>query len=133
GSNVVIISNALWRRRLNADSAIVGRQIRLDDRLYTVLGVMPAGFSSVMSPTADLWSLWQYDPSLPADGREWGHHLRMVGRLRVGVDIDQASGDLEAIAHTPVPEFARPRHASMERGLPMTSLQSDIVSGVRPA
>ena len=133
GSNVVIISNALWRRRLHADSAIVGRQIRLDDRLYTVLGVMPSGFASVMSPTADVWSLLQYDPSLPPNGREWGHHLRMFGRLRAGVGIDQASRDLDAIAHTPVPEFLRPPYASMERGLPMTSLQSDIVSGVRPA
>lgn len=133
GSNVVIISDAMWRRRLNADSAIVGRQIRLDDRLYTVLGVMPAGFTSVMSPTADVWSLLQYDPSLPADGREWGHHLRMFGRLRAGVGIEQASRDLDAIGHTPVPEFSRPRHASMDHGLSMTSLKSDIVSGVRPA
>jgi putative ABC transport system permease protein len=133
GSNVVIISNALWRRRLNADSAIVGRQIRLDDRPYTVLGVMPPGFVSVMSPTADVWSLLQYDPSLPPNGREWGHHLRMFGRLRAGVGIAQAALDLDAIAHTRVPEFSRPPYASMERGLPLTVLQRDIVAAVRPA
>ncbi len=133
GANVVIISDAMWKRRLNADSAIVGRQIRLDDDLYTVLGVMPAGFTSVVAPTADVWSLLQYDPSLPADGREWGHHLRMFARLRAGVSIEQASADLAAIARTPVPEFQRPAYASMQRGLPMTSLQREITSSVRPA
>ena len=133
GANVVIISDGLWRRRLNADSAVVGRQIRLDDNLYTVLGVMPAGFSSVMAPTADVWSLLQYDPSLPADGREWGHHLHMIARLHAGVSIEQATRDIAAVARTPVPEFRRPPYAAMQNGLPVTSLQHEITSGVRPA
>lgn len=133
GSRVVVISDAVWHRRFNADTAIVGRQIRLDDNLYTVVGVMPPGFQSIMAPSADVWSLLQYDPALPADGREWGHHLRMLGRLRATVSVEQATRDIDAIARNRVPEFARPSYGSMERGLPIVSLQSEITSGVKPA
>jgi len=133
GQNVVIVSDGLWRRRLNADPNIVGRQVRLDDDLYTVLGVMPRGFENVMAPSADVWSLLQYDPSLPPSGREWGHHLSMIARLRGGVDLDAARRDLDAIARTPVQEFIRPPHASMTQGLVMTPLQEELTAGVRPA
>jgi len=42
GPNVVILSNGLWHCRFGADQSIVGKEIRLDDNLYTVAGVMPA-------------------------------------------------------------------------------------------
>ena len=84
GPNVVVLSDRLWRLRFAGDRTIVGRQIKLDDNLFTVIGVMPGSFENVLAPAAELWAPLQYDPSLPADGREWGHHLRMVGRLRQG-------------------------------------------------
>ena len=90
GPNVVVLSDRLWRLRFAADSDIVGQQIKLDDNLFTVIGVMPASFENVLAPAAELWAPLQYDPSLPADGREWGHHLRMVGRLRPGVSAQSS-------------------------------------------
>jgi hypothetical protein len=42
GPNVVILSDGLWRRRLGSDRTVVGRQVTLDDNLYTVIGVRPA-------------------------------------------------------------------------------------------
>jgi len=82
GPNVVILSDALWRRRFGSDNTILGRQVTLDDDTYTVIGVMPKTFENVLDPAAELWSPLQYDMS---QGRAWGHHLRMVGRLRSGV------------------------------------------------
>jgi putative ABC transport system permease protein len=57
----------------------------------------------------------------------------MVGRLRTDVTIDQARADLDAIAHTPVPEFPRPPWASLQYGVSTNSLQDDVTSGVKPA
>jgi putative ABC transport system permease protein len=57
----------------------------------------------------------------------------MVGRLRSGVGTDQAKQELNTIAHTPVMEFSRPAHASLDSGLIMNSLQDDMTSGVRQA
>ena len=81
GPNVVVISARLWRRRFAGDRGIVGQQVTLNDSHSTVIGVMPDGFDNVLAPSAEVWSPLQYDVALPTDGREWGHHLRMVGRL----------------------------------------------------
>jgi putative ABC transport system permease protein len=133
GTKVAILSDGLWRRRFGGDSTIIGHQIMLDANLYTVIGVMPRAFENLLAPSAQLWTPLQYDKSLPPEGREWGHHLRMVGRLRSGVGTDQAKRELNTIARTPVQEFSRPPHASLENGLIMNSLQDDMTSGVKPA
>jgi putative ABC transport system permease protein len=133
GPNVVILSDGLWRRRFGGDRAIVGRQIVVNGDRYAVVGVMPPRFENVLAPSAELWSLVQYDASVPLQGREWGHHLRMVGRLRPDVGMDQAARELATIAHAPVSEFARAPWAALEQGLIVTSLQDDVTRGVRPA
>jgi putative ABC transport system permease protein len=133
GPSVVILSDGLWRRRFGSDSTIVGRQITLDDTSYTVVGVMPSAFENVLAPSAEIWAPLQYDAALPRDGREWGHHLRMVGRLRPGVGTTPARQELDAIAHAPVPEFPRAPWASLKNGFIVTSLQDDVTRGVKPA
>src|SRR5437879_1409696 len=119
GPNVVILSDTLWRRRFGGDSSILGHQITLDDNLYTVIGVMPRSFENVLAPSSELWSPLQYDPRhiTNLDTQEWGHHLRMMGRLRPGLGTDQAKRELDTIAHAPVEEFHRPRWASLKYGL----------------
>jgi putative ABC transport system permease protein len=133
GPLVVIISDGLWRQRFNEDAAIVGQQMTLDSKLYTVIGVMPRAFENVLAPAAEVWTPLQYDTSLLPDSREWGHHLRMVGRLRSDAATDQARLELNSIAQNPEPEFPRPPHASMIQGLMVNSLQDDVTSGVKPA
>jgi predicted permease len=132
GPHVVILGDALWRRRFAADRAIVGRQITLDDTLYTVIGVMPAGFENVLGPSSALWAPLQYDASLPAQGREWGHHLRTVGRLLPGVAIDDASREIDRLGRAVVAE-ARPSTYDPQTGFAVLLLQDELTRGVRPA
>jgi putative ABC transport system permease protein len=129
---VAIISDGVWRRRFGADRTIVGRPVMFDDIPVTVIGVMPRGFENVLHPSADVWSPLQYDPSLPLDGREWGHHLRMVGRLRSAVPPELARRELDAIARTPVAPFPRPAWASLQDGFIAQGLQDDLTTEVRP-
>jgi putative ABC transport system permease protein len=135
GAKVVVLSHGLWQRRFASDSKIIGQQIRLDDDSYTVVGVMPSTFENVLSPSAEAWSPLQYDAGNVAstDTREWGHHLRMIGRIRDDVSADKAKGDLALIASTPIPEFPRPRWVSLAQGFIATTLQDDITRGVKPA
>ena len=134
GSKVTIISNALWQRRYGGDHTIIGQQITLDDTSYSVIGVMPARFENILAPAADAWTLLQYDSALPSfESREWGHHLRMVGRLHAGIKSDQAVRELGAIASTPVPEFARPPWATFNEGLIVDSLKDETTRAVKPA
>jgi putative ABC transport system permease protein len=134
GPSLVIISEGLWRRRFNSESAIIGRQVRLNGNSFTVIGVMPRAFENVLSPKAEVWTLLQYDSSLPTfQSREWGRHLRMIARLKPGVDADQGRSELNTIARTPVPEFPRPPHASLDSGILLISLQDQVTRGVKPA
>jgi putative ABC transport system permease protein len=130
GPNVAILSDSLWRRRFGGDRTIIGRPITLDENLYIVIGVMPKAFENVLAPSAELWAPLQYDMS---QGRAWGHHLRIVGRLRSGIGIGPAGRELDAIAHAPVQELPRMPWASLKDGLIVTSLQDDVTGGVKPA
>ena len=135
GPNVVILSDRLWRRRFAADNAIVGKEVRLDDNLYTVIGVMPRSFENVLAPSAELWAPLQYDASLPANGREWGHHLRMVGRLHPGVSREQGRDELTAFLHTLAHLYVKGYDSSggAPDGMIVNPLQHDLTQGVRPA
>ena len=134
GPRVAIVSDGLWRRRFGADPSILGRQITLDDVSYTIVGVMPPQFENVLTPAAEVWAPLQYDRALPAQGREWGHHLRIVGRLRQDASLEQARGELDQLLRDMATIYGA---AIADYGVPaqfvVTSLQHDITGAVRPA
>ncbi|MBV8856054.1 MAG: ABC transporter permease [Acidobacteria bacterium] len=129
GPGVVIIGDALWRRRFGGDPAIVGRSVTLDDSPFTIIGVMPGGFDNVLAPNAEVWAPLQYDMSL---GSAWGHHLRTLGRLRAGVSAGQATRETDALGHA-VLEEQRPETYDPRVKFVVSSLQEEVTGGVRPA
>ncbi len=133
GPNVVVLSDQLWRRRFAGDSAILGKQVTLDDNLFTVIGVMPSSFENVLAPSAELWAPLQYNPSLPAEGREWGHHLRMVGRLRPDVSANQAGDELNVILRPFAQIYAKGYDGDAPDGMVVNRLQDEIIRGVKPS
>jgi putative ABC transport system permease protein len=133
GPRVVILSDGLWKRRFGADPSIVGRDISLGGIRHTVIGVMPRSFENVLAPAAEVWTLLQYDPALPRDGPEWGHHLRMVGRLRPDTSLVAARDDVDGIARAPLPDFPRVPWASLQNGFVTQRLHDELTRGVRPA
>lgn len=133
GPNVTILSHTLWLRHFGADPAIVGREIRLDDNLFTVVGIMPASFENTLAPAARLWAPLQYDASLPSlNGREWGHHLRTIGRLRPGVAVEQATAEVSGIARSVITE-RRPASYDPNTQVTAIALERELTRGVRPA
>ena len=135
GPNVVILSDRLWRRRFGGDTSIVGKRITLDESLYTVIGVMPSSFENVTSPTVELWAPLQYNSSLPIDGREWGHHLRMLGRLRAGVSAYQASSELGRMMAPFAKTYAKGYDCcgGAPDAMEVSRLQDEITRSVKPA
>jgi len=133
GGNVVILSDALWRRMFNGDPTIVGREIRLDDTAYTVIGVMPAGFENVTAQDAELWTALQYDPALPNPaGREWGHHLRTVARLRPATDIAEAARETSSLGRALIDAY-HPLTYDPKTQFAVFPLRDELASSVRPA
>lgn len=129
GPRVAIISAALWHRRFAADGRIVGRTISLDDDSYTVVGVMPNGFENILAPGADIWAPLQYGLG---QGRAWGHHLRLIGRARPGVDVAQATEEFNRIGQDVLNE-QKPETYRGGVAFRVTSLHEDMTRGVRGA
>ena len=94
-NRVVILSDALWRTRFNGDPAIVGRDITLNTRPYQVIGVMPPQVR-FPSPDAQLWMPFVMAAETAALRRP--HFLRPIARLKPGVTMRQAEGEMVKIA-----------------------------------
>jgi putative ABC transport system permease protein len=94
-SQVVVISERLWRARFHADSAIVGQALRINGLLYTVIGVMPNRFDPLLE-NSNLWVPAAYTPLQLADHDD--HYLSVIGRLKPGVKLDAARSELNVIA-----------------------------------
>ncbi len=104
GSRVVVLGEGAWRRHFSADPSVVGRQIMLDGRAFTVTGVMPAGFDfPVKAEPTDLWvsAAISFERSSPGDmatnERRTAHTYRAIARLKPGVTLAAARADLEAV------------------------------------
>jgi len=128
----VVVSESFARRRFGSAAAVVDRTLMLDNRPHTVIGVMPAGFENVLAPGVDIWAALQYRRQAPFESAEWGHHLRMIGRLAPGVSIAAAQREVDSIAANPTDEHPRPDHASLARSLHLESLQGAVTAASRP-
>jgi len=135
GPDVVVLSDKLWRRRFAGERMIIGRRVTLDDSTFTVIGVMPRAFENVLAPSAELWAPLQYDPALAIGTREWGHHLRMVGRLQPDVTRNEARSEADVICDTLARIYAKGFATSggPASGFIVSSLQDDITREVKPA
>jgi predicted permease len=98
GPKAVLLSNGLWRRRFASDPTIAGRPVTIDERPYTVAGVLPASFDfgSVFAPGTHV-DLYTPFPLTPETNR-WGNTLAIVGRLKPGVTPAAARAETEVIA-----------------------------------
>jgi putative ABC transport system permease protein len=92
---VVIIGNALWKDRFGGQADIVGKQIELNGRKRTVLGVMPATFA-FPSPESQFWVPLVIPEGLRTARSAYAYPA--IGKLKPGVSLAQARADMSAIA-----------------------------------
>jgi putative ABC transport system permease protein len=130
---VAVLSDRLVRRRFGDAGVTVGMSIMLNGEPHRVVGIMPPGFVDVTAPATDVWAPLQAQPRAPPASREWGHHYRIVGRLKRGVDVASARRELASIASQPLSEFPRVPWASLDDGLLVRALQEDVTASARPA
>ena len=95
-ARTIILSNGLWRHRFRGDSGVIGRNLRLDAQLYTIVGVMPASFEFPSSQT-QFWIPMQI-ALLPAELQtRQDHRLSVIARLEPGISIQQSTAELSGI------------------------------------
>ncbi len=112
GAAVLILGNKFWRNRFSSDPAMLGRTLRLNDKVYTVVGVLPPG-----RPWIDDQAYIPFAQRANADRSSW--EFNVVGRLKPGVSADAARADLERIA--PILAAGYPKE---DRGIGFGTLSS---------
>jgi putative ABC transport system permease protein len=84
----LVISHSLWQRRFDSNPAVIGKQVRLDDAMFTIVGVSERGFDGVSDP----WTRTQFwvtsAQRAPEMYRNFG--IIPIGRLKPGVTIERA-------------------------------------------
>ncbi|HUS12340.1 MAG TPA: ABC transporter permease [Pyrinomonadaceae bacterium] len=124
---VALISEDLWQRKFSSAANVLGKGITLDDKSYTVIGVIPASFTLVRNVDAYV-TLGQWNgPALKSRSAALGLHG--IGRLKPGVTIEQARSDLNRVmldlANT-YPETNR------GNGAAVIPLKERVVGNIRP-
>jgi predicted permease len=124
---VVVLSDALWRRRFGADRGVLGRQITLSGEPHEIVGVMPPDFRPAFIAGAEVWRPDRVNLANPSRGAVV---LRVVARLQPALDASAVSAGTVRLAA----DLAR-QHPSEngDTGITVIPQHEQIVGNVRPA
>jgi predicted permease len=135
---VAILSDGLWRRVFGADPSIVGKPVTLDRRPYTIVGVMPRGFTfpnrgpHINNVPADLFVPISFTQAeLGAFGAMFNNSV--VGRLKPGVSVEQAAAEANTIAKQIVTDVypAQLRDMGFSAWVTTKPMRDDVVGRVQ--
>jgi putative ABC transport system permease protein len=126
---VVILSYALWQRKYAGDAAVIGRPITINASPYTIVGVMPPGFE-FPEKRYQLWTPFAFRNNSLGMVNRSARYLRVVGRMREGVDARQAAAELDTIGQRLATAYPAVNENTTLR---MTSLGEDTLGDVRSA
>jgi putative ABC transport system permease protein len=124
---VVVLSDALWRRQFGANPGIVGQSILLNGTAYRVVGVAPPEMTQPQG--VDLWSPLAFNPAERPPSRR-GDFLFVIGRLKDGVTVAQAKTEMQSIMSRLEREYPGTNQGWSADVVP---LHDELVGPVRPA
>jgi putative ABC transport system permease protein len=128
-AQVAVVSEELWRTRLGGERSLIGEALRLDGVPYTVIGVMPEAFDFPAGGNAtDVWVL--FDPGPEAANARGSHFLAVIGRLKAGISLEQATAQLVTVAARIEKEHPAEQTG---RSVIVQPMREDMVGRVRPA
>lgn len=105
GQRVVMLSHQLWQTTFHSRADIAGQVVSLDGYSYTIVGVMPAGFSfPIENPAPQFWTspavdAFAADGDTPQTQQRGANILKVVARLKPGVTLEQARAEMNTIEH----------------------------------
>jgi predicted permease len=124
---VVLLSYGLWRRRFGGDSGILGKTILLDEKPFTVIGVLPRSFSLYGTlPDFELWKPFAFNRAL-LDRED--HELVIFARLKDGVPISHANAEMITIQEELKKQYPG---FDQKNGIRVIGFHDELVSTLRP-
>lgn len=95
-NDVIILSDGLWRQDYGADPAAIGKKVRVDGTIQTIIGVMPPGFRFGTSE-AKLWAPLCFTDDQRQPIRRHSNNMSMIARLRPGATVGVAQSQVDAL------------------------------------
>ena len=130
---VVVLSERLFASRFNSDASVLNKQITLDGKQYTVVGVMPHAFEfPIQNEPLDLWTTIADDAAgdSPVTAQRGAHFLRVIARLKPGVTESQAQAEADTIASRLEQQYP---DENTHKGIHVESALKALVGDIRPA
>jgi predicted permease len=132
----VVISNALWKGAFGGDPGILGRDIRLDNDLYRIVGVMPASFRDPGQASAQrstqLWAAAGFaGPPAPEPLRASHFLAPVIARIKSGLTISEAQSRLDALVASLQKEFPQDYPPQSAWRVRLVPLKQTVVGNVR--
>jgi putative ABC transport system permease protein len=124
---VALVSYDYWRQSLGGSTNFSQFKLKIEDRVYSVVGVMPAGFH--YPPDTDVWFPRELDE---INTSRTAHNWRGIGRLQDGVTLAQARADVAAVGIRVGQQYGEGGNFSM-RGFNLMPLQDSMTGRSRPA
>jgi putative ABC transport system permease protein len=124
-NQVAVVSEGFWQRRYGRDASLVGSTIQLDDKRYTVVGIMPSSFR--FPGDFEIWLPLALDPIKETQG-DYFSLVEVIGRLKPDVMAQQAQQELDIISQQAATELKEPVPPS---SLEIHPLHQQLVAGVR--
>jgi predicted permease len=135
-ADAAVISDGLWRRAFGADPNIIGRSIRLDNDLYTIVGIVPPSFRHPGSTIATDVEVWVTSGFSAAPAPKPARNVRIlpaaIARLRPGITLEQAQAKLDVMSAQIRRDFASDYPARSQWKVRLLPLQESLVGRVRP-
>jgi len=129
----VLLSDGLWRSQFAGDPAAVGREIRIDGQLYSIVGVMPRGFET-LSPGVLLWRPLAFTAQQKSDDSRHSNNWWNVGRLKPGATLKQAQAQVDALNAANLDRFPQYKDLLVSAGFhtQVDRLPDHLVRHVKP-
>jgi putative ABC transport system permease protein len=132
GADVAIVTDRFWKARLGGNQDVIGKALVLDGVSHTIVGVIPKMPVSWTGPNADIWTTKPMNiPGFSHERMMRGTaFLRVIGRLKPGITVDQARAACETLANnyqTQFPEKIDAKVRSIVKTLP-----EDVTENLRP-
>lgn len=125
-ARTLMVSYATWQKRYASDPNLVGATVTLNDKPYTVIGVLPPAFHFAPMEPAEFWVAFHAESE--CDLRRSCHGIFGVGRLKDGISEGTARANLTAIAQQLQKEYPE----NLGQGAAVAPLSDSIVGFIRP-
>jgi len=133
GADVAMVTENFWQKRMGGDPNVLGRSVTLDGVAHTIVGILPNLPFSWVGPNAEVWTTKPYViPGFTYERMMLGSgFLRVVGRMKPGVTIEQARAALVPLGESY--RAAHPDKIDSSSVMTLKTLPEDVTGNLRPA